>query len=483
MKFCGKLLAVMAVLLWTSQTVAQRPGPMMGPPSRGDDRDGRSRDGSRGPGGGDRGDFRSRGGPPMGGDRGGPGGDSRGRGGPPFGGDRGGPGGGERGLGGPPFGGDRGGPGGSERGRGGPPFGGDHRPGGSGDDDRGARLEGFLRSMDANKNGILDPGEVSEDRKRMVIYMAQRAGIEIKGPVNIDKFRDAMLGRSTSGGKQSSKEPEPLVPGFGTDTELARVLGFGERVEESAGSRSAGRSSQGSSRSSSSRDSSKRSSSSNSGSDREQEEKIRGFAKSMIKRYDTDRSGVVEKHEWGQIRGDPNEIDLDHNGKITEDEMVKRLMNYSRSRGGEDRGGGDRSDSSRDGRSDRSRSSRSGDTDRPTSYRFTTAMEMLPEGLPPWFAEQDTSGDGQVSMAEYSSYWDDRKANEFVRLDLNGDGLITPRECLDAGDSPEPPAAPTGPSVGGPSPSTAPVAGPSTPRAPVAPKPAQPASAEKPWWE
>ena len=197
----------------------------------------------------------------------------------------------------------------------------------------------------------------------------------------------------------------------------------------------------------------------------------------MVKRYDSDGSGVLEKHEWGQIRGDPNEIDSDHNGKITEDEMAKRLENYSRGRDG------DRSDASPDRRSGEARSSGSDNADRPRSYRFMTAIEMLPEGLPPWFSEQDASGDGQVSMAEYSSYWSDQKANEFVRLDLNGDGLITPRECLDAGDSPEPPAAPTGPSVGGPSPSTAPVAGPSTPRAPVAPKPAQPASAEKPWWE
>lgn len=315
----------------------------------------------------------------------------------------------------------------------------------------------MLRGFDKNGNGIIEPDEVPEERKRMLSFMARRAGIEIDGPIRIEKIRDAMLGRGTGGGedsRKSSKEPEPLVPGFGTDEELAHVPGFGERVEESAGGSSAGRSSERSSRSSSSG----RSSSSRAGQDTEQSERMRGFARSMIRRYDRNQSGVLEKDEWGQIRGDPNEIDLDHNGKITEDEMAKQLENYSRNRGG-----GDRSDSSRDGRSDRSRSSGSNDADRPDSYRFTTAMEMLPEGLPPWFAEHDTSGDGQVSMAEYSSYWDDRKANEFVRLDLNGDGLITSRECLDAGSAPEPSAAPMG--------------------APVAPKPEQPASAEKPWWE
>jgi EF hand domain-containing protein len=451
MKFPGKLLAVAAVLLWTSQAIAQRPGGMMGTPSREDDRDGRSRDDFRGPGGGNRGEFRGRGGPRFGGDRGGPGGDDRGRGGPPIGGDR--------------------GPGDGSRGRGGPQFGGYRGRGGSGDDERAFRLEVMLRGFDANGNGLIEPGEVPEERKRMLGFMARRAGIEIDGPIRIEKIRDAMLGRGTRDGgesKKSSKEAEPLVAGFGTDEELAHVPGFGERVEGAAGSSSAGRSSYSSSRSSSSKDSSGRPSSSRSGSDREGEERIRNFAKSMMRRYDRDGSGVLEKHEWGQVRGDPNEIDLNHDGKITQDEMAKRLENYSRRRGG-----GDRSDSSRDGRSEKSRSSGLNNAKRPDSYRFATALELLPDGLPPWFAEQDASGDGQVSMAEYSSYWDDRKANEFVRLDLNGDGVITPRECLDAGSSPEPSAAPAGPPVGGPSPSGA----------PVTPKPKAPASAEKPWWE
>jgi Ca2+-binding EF-hand superfamily protein len=192
----------------------------------------------------------------------------------------------------------------------------------------------------------------------------------------------------------------------------------------------------------------------------------------MIKRYDRNESGVLEKEEWGQLRGDPNEIDLDHNGKITEDEMAKRLENYSRSRGGEG------SDSSRDRRSGESRPEGSEDAERPKSYRFTTAMEMLPEGLPPWFAQQDKNGDGQICMAEYSSFWNDQKANEFVRLDSNGDGLITPRECLDAGSLPAPSAGPPAMPAGRPSPASAPAAS-----APAAPQPQQPAAAEKPWWE
>ena len=207
MKFCGRLLAVAAVLIWTSQAIAQPPSGTMGPPSRGDDREGRSRDRSRGSGGGDRGSrdgYRS---------RGGPGGDFRGRGG----GDRGGPGGDYRGRGGPSFGGDRG-PGDSFRGPGGPPMGGYRGPGGPGDDERASRLEGMLRGLDTNGNGVIEPGEVPEERKRMLEFMARRAGIEIDGPIKIEKIRDAMLGRTSSGdgdSKSRARNRSRWCPGSG----------------------------------------------------------------------------------------------------------------------------------------------------------------------------------------------------------------------------------------------------------------------------
>jgi hypothetical protein len=65
-----------------------------------------------------------------------------------------------------------------------------------------------------------------------------------------------------------------------------------------------------------------------------------------------------------------------------------------------------------------------------------SATERLPKGLPSWFARNDTDADGQVMMAEYMTDFTDSKAAEFAKYDLNGDGIITPDECLDAaGDS------------------------------------------------
>jgi hypothetical protein len=66
----------------------------------------------------------------------------------------------------------------------------------------------------------------------------------------------------------------------------------------------------------------------------------------------------------------------------------------------------------------------------PKSGRFLTPQERLPKGLPEWFREKDTNGDGQVDMAEYAGQWTPALVEEFTRYDLNRDGVITAAECL-----------------------------------------------------
>ena len=62
--------------------------------------------------------------------------------------------------------------------------------------------------------------------------------------------------------------------------------------------------------------------------------------------------------------------------------------------------------------------------------RFLTARERLPKGLPDWFLEKDIDGDGQITMAEFTTNWTPDKVAEFARYDLNHDGIITAAECL-----------------------------------------------------
>jgi hypothetical protein len=52
----------------------------------------------------------------------------------------------------------------------------------------------------------------------------------------------------------------------------------------------------------------------------------------------------------------------------------------------------------------------------------------LPAGLPEWFLKLDTDGDGQVGLYEWRV--SGRPLQEFVAMDLNGDGFITCEELL-----------------------------------------------------
>jgi hypothetical protein len=146
---------------------------------------------------------------------------------------------------------------------------------------------------------------------------------------------------------------------------------------------------------------------------------MRRYAQSLLRQYDANQDGRLQQDEWSQMRGNPQESDANGDGILTEEELAARLAAWGRGQGGD--GGGDGT-----GTGDAADGPR-------RSYRFRTAAERLPQGLPGWFARSDADGDGQVAMAEYSRSWTINKANEFTRLDANSDGVITPQEALDSG--------------------------------------------------
>ena len=474
MRRIGRLLVIAVTVLSAVNLLAQERDDRRGDDSRGRSGFGRrpyggGRDGFRPEGGGFRG-FRPEFGPPGGfrPEGGGPGGFRPGMG----------PGGGPPGTGfrggGPPGMGFRGGgpPGMGFRG-GGPPGMGPPTDGRT--EDRASRFEAFLRSMDTNGNGILEPSEIPEERRRMFGFLASRAGLNPDQPVEISRIREAMTRRYSRPGddsrageegssRKSADEEEPLVPGFGVDQELARVPEFGERVEGSPAAAAGSSASRSGERRGGGRFSSRSSRSSSSDSDRrrEVEERVRRFAPYIMRRYDTNGNGVLEKEEWGQMREDPSPADRNHDGVLTAEEFTAALVQRSMGRYG-----GSESSSSTAGGSAASGSTSSNGR---KSYRFLTPRERLPEGLPSWFTDYDANEDGQVAMAEYSRYWTDLKAREFQRYDLNGDGLITPRECLNAAAT-----VAGGMDRGG-----------EVPREPLGPEPSRESgggSESKGWWE
>lgn len=242
----------------------------------------------------------------------------------------------------------------------------------------------------------------------------------------------------------------PGVPGFGEKTDLKPVLGFGsaldttqlasaapltkeeerakekererEREKERRESRDQPREERRDDRSSSSsRDSSSgdRAARDKEDYERREREKNRETAKSMVAQNDTNKDGHLAKRddEWKNLRGTPENADYNKDGIITVDELTERLMERSRE-------------------SYASSGSRGGYGSKPATgtngkpIRFLTATERLPEGLPSWFTRGDLNGDGQVSMGEYATKWDDAKLAEFARYDMNSDGMITAQECI-----------------------------------------------------
>lgn len=361
------------------------------------------------------------------------------------------------------------------------------RPPGSDSGDRSSRFIGFLRMMDANRNGVLEPNEIPEERRRMMAGIAGRLGLDVNKPVKLDDIRGLIERRfsperrSEEKSTKSTGEAEPLVPGFGVEQEAVRVPAFGERVDYAALVSSA---------SVSRKSSSPSSPSSAAGPDASRESRYRYFAQSMFRRYDRNGSGFLEKDEWGPMRN-AEAADANHDGKITPEELANRLAAYGRGRSREGRGGASESNGS-SGPS-RTGTSRTASSDDRKSYRFLTPTERLPEGLPDWFARNDANGDGQVAMAEYATSWSDSKVREFDRYDLNRDGLITPRECLDA-ESDEVEladagsAAPLGGPEGGamPGPARRPTGSSVSGRPPVSPGSPSKASTDQggatPWW-
>ncbi|QDU30232.1 transaldolase/EF-hand domain-containing protein [Anatilimnocola aggregata] len=161
--------------------------------------------------------------------------------------------------------------------------------------------------------------------------------------------------------------------------------------------------------------------------------KFRQYAESLLRQFDKNKNGILEKDEWSEMKSDHRAADSNGDSVITLDELTAKLQAYSSSSSTASSG----SSSSKSGSSDRRSfwGSKSSTTSKPgekKSYRFATPTEKLPKGLPDWFLRNDADADGQIAMAEYSTSWSDTTAAEFQKFDLDGDGFITPAECLAA---------------------------------------------------
>ena len=186
--------------------------------------------------------------------------------------------------------------------------------------------------------------------------------------------------------------------------------------------------------------------------------KVLRYAEHVIERYDTNGDGSLDSIEWGRMQGNPRAADRDRDGVITAEELAEWVARYGhrrkirlmpatsegriryptllspdvsrslrrRSRPQQATSGG--SDQARSaGASPRTGSDR---PKRTVRKKFTVSRSRLPKGLPSWFRTRDRDGDGQVTLAEYAPEASVATVREFACYDTNGDGVITPQECL-----------------------------------------------------
>jgi hypothetical protein len=247
-------------------------------------------------------------------------------------------------------------------------------------------VEGMFDRYDRNKNRVLDKAEWKDVRWR-------------NDPNDSDLNKDGRLDK----------------------TELCiRIAGFRTSSSRSSSSQSSSRTSSPTPSSTSTKSSSSSSTSS----------RYRDYARSLLRQYDGNKNGVLEKSEYTKMKSSHQQADKNRDGRITLDELAGHLAGYSKSRSSSGDSSRSRSGSSSRG-SSRGSSQGSSRGDQKT-YRALSPLERLPSGLESWFTRKDVNGDGQVQMSEYSSVWSSSTIAEFKRHDRNGDGVITPEEHLTA---------------------------------------------------
>jgi Ca2+-binding EF-hand superfamily protein len=156
------------------------------------------------------------------------------------------------------------------------------------------------------------------------------------------------------------------------------------------------------------------------------DKKTRKYAEGLLRDYDKNRDGMLQRDEWKEMKTEHQGADSNGDGTITLDELTTRISAYSS--GGASSSplssSGSHSYGGKKGSSDKSASTTK------KSYRFLTPTERLPKGMPDWFIKNDADGDGQIMMAEYAASFTETIAAEFAKYDQDGDGIITPNECL-----------------------------------------------------
>jgi Ca2+-binding EF-hand superfamily protein len=299
----------------------------------------------------------------------------------------------------------------------------------------------LLQRWDTNRDGLLTTDEIPARARPGIERLSREAGLRMDEGLPLDRVSQYLRKQKPPSGRPAARtnesppadrsapsesdpgdakpaSPERAPAGFGTAGQRAEVKSFGATAPSTDFS------------------SESRSEKQPGASPRQEpadgrepnrtnpDERVRRYAEVLLRRYDRNRNGVLEQEEWSRMRGDPARSDTNQDGILTVEELTVQLSAYSRSS----------QTASQPRAATTTAESRPAVGNRAPreGRRFATATERLAETLPrellDWFLQKDRDGDGQVAMWEFSSVWSGERVREFAQLDLDNDGLITPRE-------------------------------------------------------
>lgn len=219
--------------------------------------------------------------------------------------------------------------------------------------------------------------------------------------------------------------------------------------------------------------------------------KVRRYVERIIRAYDTNGDGQLQRAEWQAMQGQPGQIDGNGDGIVTDEEFVRHVMQFAARRHirllspepqpatveapllepvsrepaanteekkeAQEEPSGPGSGAAPDGVPADAGSTSAGkaeatsrDASRPRDRKFYVPPSRMPKDLPAWFHSRDRDGDGQITLSEYAPAMTSALLAEFSQFDLDSDGVITVQEYLarakGAAKAPPPTApAPPGP--------------------------------------